>query len=71
MKIDIEKATARLIFLCWITIFICLILKFFGFKELEIPYIDFEINHIIRKIINCLFYCLNGTNTFKLIQQMA
>lgn len=61
MKIDIERATARLIFLCWITIFVCLILKFFGFKEFKIPIISqIEIHHIVKKIINCIFYCLNG-----------
>lgn len=60
MKIDIEKATARLIFLCWITIFVCLILKFFGFKEFEIPYIPNDINIWIKRIFNCITYVING-----------
>lgn len=59
MRIDIEKATARLIFLCWITIFVCLILKFFGFKEFEIPYIDFEINIWCQRIIYYILYYIN------------
>ena len=59
-KINIEKVTGTLLILCWITIIFCLILKLFGYKEFEIPSIDFNINHILRKIINGTLYCLNG-----------
>lgn len=61
IKIDIGNATSKLILLCWMTIIACTILKFFGYKEFEIPIISkIELHHIIRKIINCIFYCLNG-----------
>lgn len=60
-KIDIGKASTRLVQLCWFVIILCNILKFFGYKDFAIPVIsDIELHHIIRKIINCIFYCLNG-----------
>ncbi len=60
MRIDIEKATSRLIFLCWMTIFVCLILKFFGYKGFEMPYIQNDINIWVKRIINCTTYVING-----------
>lgn len=51
MRIDIEKATSRLIFLCWMTIFVCLILNFFGYKGFEIPYIKNDINIWYKRFI--------------------
>lgn len=60
IKIDIANATSKMIILCWITIFICLILKFFGYKEFEIPNFSKEIPFIIRVIINGILYCING-----------
>ena len=59
-KIDIGKASSKLILLCWLTIIFCLILKFFGYKEFEIPLIKYDLNIWLIRFINCAIYVLNG-----------
>lgn len=61
MKVDKMKLYNALITLCWCVIIFCLILKIFGYKEFEIPILGGTPHHIVRKIINCILYCINGT----------
>lgn len=50
-----------MILLSWMTILICWILKFLGFKEFEIPIINIlEPNIYIKSIINCILFVING-----------
>lgn len=59
-KIDIAHATSKMILLCWITIFVCTILKFFGYKDFEIPHFDFTINIWLHRFINLILYNCNN-----------
>lgn len=66
-KIDIGNATSKMIILCWVTIFVCNILKFFGYKEFEIPLFKAEINIWLQRIINLFLYNINSIFFFLLI----
>ena len=66
IKIDIGAASSKLIILCWVTILVCTILKFFGYKEFEIPHFDFAIDIWLQRFINLILYNLN-TIAFTLI----
>ena len=59
-KIDIAHATSKMILLCWVTIFVCNILKFFGYKEFEIPHFDFTIDIWLQRFINLILYNINA-----------
>lgn len=59
-KIDKEKMYGSLVILCWITIFLCVVLKLFGYKEFEMPEYTYNINVHIRRIINYIFYIFNS-----------
>lgn len=60
MKINKTKTYSYLIILCWITIICNWILKIFGSKEFEIPFIDFNPHLYIRIVINTLLFSVNG-----------
>lgn len=55
-KVKIYEATLKL---CWATIIICTILKFFGFNEFQFPEYTYNINPWIRRIINFILYEIN------------
>lgn len=55
-----EKVYSRLIVLCWLTIFLCFILKLFGSKEFEMPNYAYNISDTIQKIVNYIFYIANS-----------
>ena len=59
-KIDKERMYGSLVILCWITIFLCVVLKLFGYKEFEMPEYTYNINVHIRRIINYIFYIFNS-----------
>ena len=60
IKIDIGNATSKLILLCWMTIIVCTVLKFFGYKEFEIPNFDFTINIWLQRFMVQLKYFRNN-----------
>ena len=57
---DKEKMYKWLVILCWLTILTCTILKMFGSKQFEMPDYTYNINIWIRRLINYIFYCING-----------
>lgn len=61
-KIDSGKFYSSFVKLCWITIACYFVIKIFGYKGLEIPYLDssIELNVWVRRFINLIFYCFNG-----------
>ena len=69
VKIDIGDATSKLIILCWITIFVCNILKFFGYKEFEIPMFNTNINIWLQRLINLFLYDSNSIMFLLLLQR--
>lgn len=64
--IDQTKANSMLITICFITIICCNILKFFGYKEFEIPLQDIDINIWVKRVVNSTLFIINGI-TFSLM----
>ena len=60
MKINKSKMYDALVKLCWLVVISCWVLKLFGYKEFEIPYIPSDPSLLVKILINGPLYCLNG-----------
>lgn len=60
IPIDKVRANSMLLTLSVITIICCSFLKFFGYKEFEIPIDDIDINMWVRRFIYCSLFIING-----------
>ena len=57
--INMQRASGGMIILCWITILLCTVLKFFGYREFEIPAFNVTINIWLHRFINLVLYNIN------------
>lgn len=55
-----HKITSYLCILCVYTIIACVVLKLFGYKEFDIPFMSWSIPQTLRRLINCILYVING-----------